>query len=181
MCLFLIYSSPPPAKFDHQLVRAASLVLGSPLHFQPLLSVTVQLQSLLGVPSAGTSTSDDGVRRHGIRREAVRLRPVHLRLQARQLPAQPQAHPQDRRLQVGTRDFYPLPVFGMMSVKMLLDKTQSSSIMHPCRPLTSILYPKTSGVTFVASPTPTTCPCATTCESTVRSATCAICAGRPSA
>lgn len=92
------------AEFDHQLVRSAPLVLSSPLQFQPLLSVIVQLQSVPGVPGArgGSGGDDGGVGRHGVGREAVRLRPMQLRLQARQLPAQPQAHPQDWRLQVGT-------------------------------------------------------------------------------
>ncbi len=93
-----VFLSSVTAEFDHQLVRSAPFVLSSPLQLQSVLSVTLQLQSLLGVPSASASASDDGVRRHGIRREAVRLRPVQLRLQARQLPAQPQAHPQDWRL-----------------------------------------------------------------------------------
>lgn len=103
--LFLTSSSPPPvtAKFDHQLVRPAPLVLGSPLQFQSLLGVALQLQSVAGGPGDGGGSSGGGGSgggRHGVGRAAVRLRPVHLRLQARQLPAQPQAHPQDRRLQV---------------------------------------------------------------------------------
>lgn len=76
LCFNVILSSVT-AKFDHQLVRSAPLVLSSPLQFQSLLSVTFHLQFIYGVTSAatsiGTSTGGDGVRRHGVGREAVRL------------------------------------------------------------------------------------------------------------
>lgn len=95
------------AKFDHQLVWSAPLVLSCPLQFQPLLGVALKLQPIPGVPSTSSSASsaNDGIRRHGVGWEAVRLWPVQLRLQARQLPAKPQAHPQDWGLQVETALF----------------------------------------------------------------------------
>lgn len=148
------------AEFNHQLVQSASLVLRSPLHHKSIHGIAVQLQSVLGVPRLG---GGGGGGRHGVGREAVRLRPVQLRLQTRQFPAQPQAHAQNWRLQVG----FTL-CFTLIFVRKCFLKSPNGRL-------------SATDVTSATSLTPTTCPCATTCESTVRNATCATCAGRPSA